>query len=69
MDEIDQANDYAQFMLDMKLREAMAPKGYGSAECEDCDEPVPEKRREMGFSTCVDCAWEREVRQKTVGCP
>lgn len=69
MDEIDQANAHAEFMLELKLREHMAPKEYGRAECDDCDEPVHEERRKMGFSVCVDCAWEREVREKTVGRP
>ncbi len=38
MDEIDHANAHAEFMLEMKLREHMAPKQYGPAECDDCGE-------------------------------
>lgn len=67
-DEIDQANDHAQFMLDMKLRELMTPKTYGPEECE-CGEPIPEGRRKLGLQNCVDCAWEAEVLSRTIGRP
>ena len=69
MDEIDQANAHAEFMLDMKLRKHMTPKEYGPAECDDCGEPVPEPRRKLGLRCCVDCAWEREVLARTIGRP
>lgn len=68
-DEVDQANDQAQFLLDQKLREMMSAKQYGPAECDDCGEPVPEPRRKLGLRICVDCAWEREVLARTIGRP
>lgn len=32
--------------------------------CEDCDEPIPQRRREAvpGCQTCIDCQGLREVR-------
>lgn len=46
-------------------RRASAPVGTGSLFCEDCDAPIPARRREAlpGCSTCVDCQADRELRR------
>jgi len=38
------------------------PAGDGAEECEDCGEPIPEKRRAAlpGVQTCVACQSERD---------
>jgi phage/conjugal plasmid C-4 type zinc finger TraR family protein len=40
------------------------PKGESLTHCEDCGEPIPERRREAlpGVKTCVDCQAERDGR-------
>ena len=41
----------------------------GSAECEECGEPIPEARRRAlpGARTCVACQSARDARMVTVG--
>lgn len=50
---------------------ARLPAGEGSETCEDCGEPIPERRREAlpGIRTCVACQSERdsEARRSGVG--
>lgn len=37
-----------------------------ATECVECDEPIPNKRRELlpGVQLCVDCAQLREMRRR-----
>jgi len=41
---------------------ALSPKGDSTEECEDCGEPIPQKRREAlsGVRTCISCQAERD---------
>ncbi|MBZ6377056.1 hypothetical protein B5C34_06860 [Pacificimonas flava] len=39
------------------------PKGESLTHCEECDEPIPERRREAvpGVRTCIACQSERDT--------
>ncbi|WP_433770859.1 TraR/DksA C4-type zinc finger protein [Pseudomonas putida] len=66
MDDIDRANDQAQYLLDVALQRRRAPSSRVSAEfCEDCDDPIPLLRQQTiaGCQTCVDCQGLREARR------
>jgi phage/conjugal plasmid C-4 type zinc finger TraR family protein len=43
---------------------ALTPKGESKAECEDCGELIPPKRRQAlpGVRTCIRCQGERDKR-------
>ena len=43
---------------------ARLPTGESAAECEECDEPIPEARRKAvpGVRTCVSCQSKRDAR-------
>lgn len=49
---------------------ALTPSGESLDHCEDCDEPIPPRRREAipGVRTCVNCQSERDkqVRHTTI---
>ncbi|MBN3862063.1 transcriptional regulator [Pseudomonas frederiksbergensis] len=66
-DEIDRANDQAQYLLDVALqRIRLAPSSRVSAQfCADCDDPIPLLRQQTiaGCQTCVDCQGLREARR------
>lgn len=66
-DEIDRANDQAQYLLDVALlRMRRVPSSRVSAQfCADCDEPIPLRRQQSieGCQTCVDCQGFREARR------
>lgn len=67
MDDIDRANDQAQYLLDMALQRARrVASNRPSAEfCEDCDDPIPLLRQQtiQGCATCVSCQELRELRR------
>jgi len=66
-DEIDRANDQAQYLLDVALqRIRVAPSSRISAEfCADCDDAIPVLRQQTiaGCQTCVECQGLREARR------
>lgn len=66
-DDIDRANDQAQYLLDIALhRSRRTPSNCVSAQfCEDCDEPIPLLRQQtiQGCQTCVSCQGLRERRR------
>lgn len=66
-DEIDRANDQAQYLLDVALqRIRVAPSSRVSAEfCADCDDAIPVLRQQTiaGCQTCVSCQEIREVQR------
>jgi phage/conjugal plasmid C-4 type zinc finger TraR family protein len=66
-DEIDRANDQAQYLLDVALqRSRLAPSSRVSAQfCADCDDPIPLLRQQTiaGCQTCVECQGLREARR------
>ena len=67
MDDIDRANDQAQYLLDMALKRVRCvASNRPSAEfCEDCDDPIPLLRQQtiQGCATCVSCQELRELRR------
>jgi phage/conjugal plasmid C-4 type zinc finger TraR family protein len=58
--------DRVQERVDLHLAraiEAQRPSGEGRLECEDCDQPIPERRREVApwARCCVACQQAREA--------
>ncbi|MBS0126583.1 DksA/TraR family C4-type zinc finger protein [Thetidibacter halocola] len=53
----------AEELARMKARRA--PVGESLTHCADCDEPIPEARRQAipGVKLCIDCAAERQGRE------
>ena len=47
------------------LARTLLPAGEGTEECDDCGEPIPQKRREAlpGVRTCVGC---QSLRDKAI---
>ena len=45
-----------------RIRQDLQPKS-GSEECGDCGEKIPDARRTLGFSLCIECASESERRK------
>ena len=66
-DDIDRANDQAQYLLDVALQRCrLAPSSRISAQfCVDCAEAIPLLRQQTiaGCQTCVDCQGLREARR------
>lgn len=64
-DLIDQANEHADYLLQMALARRPVAAGSSAYECEDCGEAIPQARRArvQGCVTCVDCQGLREVRR------
>jgi len=48
----------------VKLARLNLPSGDSAAECDDCGETIPKRRREAlpGVRTCVACQAERDAR-------
>lgn len=63
-DEIDIANDLVMRDMELRIAAARSDPTMGSPECEDCGEPVPEVRRKLGKSTCIECAQRAEYRAR-----
>lgn len=65
MDDVDRANDHAQYLLDMALQRTRSaiPTRPSAEFCEDCDDPIPLLRQQKvkGCSTCVSCQELREL--------
>lgn len=63
MDEVDIANNRMMEDLEFRLAEARSKiKPYGPEFCQqsDCEAPIPEIRRQLGLTECVECATLRE---------
>lgn len=63
-DEIDIANDLVMREMESRIAAARQTDRVGEPECEECGEPVPEVRRQLGKSTCIECATTAERRAK-----
>lgn len=52
-----------------RMRARQAPKGESFKHCAECDEEIPEKRREAipGVKLCIDCASERDSAYRETG--
>ena len=48
----------------VKSARARIPAGEGATHCEECGEPIPERRRQAlpGTRTCVACQSERDSK-------
>lgn len=64
-----------QDQIEDSIKDAVAaaragmPSGEALEECENCGEPIPERRRAAlpGVRTCVACQAERDQRPRTGG--
>lgn len=64
-DLIDQANEHADYLLQVALANRPAASAVSLQLCEDCGEEIPAARRARVQScvTCVDCQELRERRR------
>lgn len=61
MDEADIANDAVIADMERRLAEHRAARAKPAPEnCEDCEEPIPQLRRDLRLRLCVECATARE---------
>jgi len=53
----------------VELAKSRLPNGVSLSHCEECEEPIPEARREAvpGVRLCISCQSELEKQQKNVG--
>jgi len=60
-DEMERLTDLHQVLLDRAI-EAQRPAGEGRLLCEDCDDPIPQRRRDAypAARCCVRCQTARE---------
>lgn len=64
-DNADIANDLAQQTLDLALQNRThLPVGPSATECKECDEPIPEARRNAlpGVELCMSCAQDADLK-------
>ena len=62
-DEADIANDYITNAISHALDKWQQNNSKpGAKQCIDCGEDIPEARRTLGLSRCIDCATELERR-------
>ena len=52
-----------------RLKGRRAPQGESLTHCAECEEPIPQARREAipGVKLCVDCVRERDAQYKVRG--
>ncbi|MFZ5965105.1 DksA/TraR family C4-type zinc finger protein [Thalassococcus sp. BH17M4-6] len=52
-----------------RLKARRTPQGESAEFCVDCEEPIPEKRRQAlpGVKLCIDCQQERDGTFKARG--
>ncbi|MDE3933968.1 TraR/DksA family transcriptional regulator [Glaesserella parasuis] len=66
-DQIDRANELAEKEREFALAKLRnKPTAYSLTHCEDCDEPIPEARRQnvQGCTRCIECQQIHEYKQK-----
>jgi len=53
----------------VELAKSRLPNGVSLSHCEECEEPIPEARREAvpGVRLCISCQSKLEKQQKNVG--
>ena len=61
-----QAHEAQEWEIRNRAREVVSykpgDKGYGPAECVDCDAEMPPERRAYGFTVCVPCKSALEAK-------
>lgn len=63
-DAADIANAYITDAIEAALGQRKSAEIKPGAQfCKECDEPIPNERRALGFSLCVTCAEESERRK------
>ena len=69
MDIADKASDreMADREFALAAQRAQRPAGPSATHCRDCDEPIPEARRQFvpGVTLCVDCQTLKEHQGRT----
>ncbi len=52
-----------------RLKSRRSPVGESLTHCAECEEPIPEKRRQAlpGVKLCIDCQQERDGAYQTRG--
>lgn len=65
-DQFDRAQELEQMTRDIALQKHRTFKAVSRLYCEDCDAPIPEKRRQMiqGVTRGVTCQELEEKRQR-----
>lgn len=65
-DDADYATDHAETILNAKLSTRVVYVGESEEFCEDCGEPIPEKRRKevAGCDRCFFCQTKLEAAAK-----
>ena len=65
-DAIDRANDLAQLEIENLIANRKTFQGESATHCIECDEPIPEKRRQLlkGCQLCVECQALKERLKK-----
>lgn len=64
MDIVDHGNKYAQQLIDSAVANREVYAGTSREICVDCDEPIPEGRRDAipGCQRCTDCQYIHDRR-------
>lgn len=66
-DAVDRANEYAELVLEQNIQATRkAIKSVSVFECENCDHPIPQARRQavIGCTLCIDCQILLELKEK-----
>ena len=65
-DQFDRAQQLEEMAREIALKKHRTFKAVSRVYCEDCDAPIPEKRRQLipGVSRCVACQEIEEKRQQ-----
>nr|DAI54635.1 MAG TPA: DksA-like zinc finger domain containing protein [Caudoviricetes sp.] len=65
-DQFDRAQQLEEMQREIALKKHRTFKAVSRLYCEDCDAPIPEKRRQMilGVTRCVTCQELEEKRQR-----
>ncbi|THA04655.1 TraR/DksA C4-type zinc finger protein [Rodentibacter pneumotropicus] len=67
-DQFDRAQQLEEMHREIALKKHRTFKAVSRLYCEDCDAPIPEKRRQtiQGVTRCVICQEQEEKRQRNV---
>ena len=65
-DQFDRVQQLEEMQREIALKKHRTFKAVSRLYCEDCDAPIPEKRRQMiqGVTRCVTCQELEEKRQR-----
>jgi phage/conjugal plasmid C-4 type zinc finger protein, traR family len=65
-DQFDRAQQLEEMQREIAIKKHRTFKAVSRLYCEDCDAPIPEKRRQMiqGVTRCVTCQELEEKRQQ-----